>query len=126
MMRKPRIPGLLFALLIAALPAPVLPQAEEPKAPVRERAEVVLVEVPVRVVDREGQPIRGLTAKDFELFDDGRKQEIVGFDAIDLAQKGKELPGGAESLHPAARRHFLVLFDLTFARPSAILAAQRA
>lgn len=126
MMRKPRIPALLFALLIAALPAPVLPQAEEPKAPVRERAEVVLVEVPVRVVDREGQPIRGLTAKDFELFDDGRKQEIVGFDAIDLAQKGKELPGGAESLHPAARRHFLVLFDLTFARPSAILAAQRA
>jgi VWFA-related protein len=103
-----------------------LPQTQPSQAPVRERAEVVLVEVPVRVVDRDGKPIRGLKATDFELFDDGRKQEIVGFDAIDLAQKGREGPGGAESLHPAARRHFLVLFDLTFARPSAVIAAQRA
>ncbi|MCA1580309.1 MAG: VWA domain-containing protein [Acidobacteria bacterium] len=103
----------------------VLAGQTSPPSPVRESAEAVLVEVPVRVVDREGKPIRGLTAKDFDLFDDGRRQEIVACDAIDLAHKrsGTDEP---ESLHPAARRHFLILFDLTFARPKAVLAARKA
>ena len=95
-------------------------------APVRETAEVILVEVPVRVVDRDGQPVRGLKADQFELFDDGKKQAIVGFDTIDLAQKSMQGQPLSEALNPAARRHFLILFDLTFARPGAILAAQRA
>ena len=117
-----------LALLIGFLnvPSPAAAQTEQKKEPVRETAEVVLVEVPVRVVNRDGQPIRDLKATDFELYDEGKKQPIVGFDAIDLAQKGRELPGGGEAIHPAARRHFLILFDLTFARPSAVLAAQRA
>lgn len=115
----------LFLPLLALASAPGDPAAEQPKSPVRETAEVVLVEVPVRVTDKAGQPIRGLTAKDFELYDDGRKQAIVGFDAIDLARRDVERPQ-AEPLHPAARRHFLLLFDLSFARPGAVLAAQRA
>jgi VWFA-related protein len=119
-------PALAVLIGFLVVPSPAAPQTDPRKEPVRETAEVVLVEVPVRVVDRDGQPIRNLKASDFELYDDGKKQPIVGFDAIDLAQKGRETPGGAESLHPAARRHFLILFDLTFARPSAVLAAQRA
>jgi len=100
-------------------------EAQEARSPVRETAEVVLVEVPVRVVDRAGNPVRNLSAKDFELYDDGRKQSILGFDVIDLAERGAQ-PGAGEPVHPAARRHFLVLFDLSFARPKAILAARRA
>ena len=73
---------LLASGALAAQPAP----AQEPGA-VRETAEVTLVEVPVRVVDRDGKPVRGLTATDFTLSDDGRPQTIVGFDAIDLAEK---------------------------------------
>jgi VWFA-related protein len=126
MTRKSRFPALLLACILAFSPALALSQTEPSKTPVRETAEVVLVEVPVRVVDRDGQPIRGLKATDFELFDDGKKREIVGFDAIDLARKSRETPGAIESLNPAARRHFLILFDLTFARPSAVIAAQRA
>ncbi|HEY3205270.1 MAG TPA: VWA domain-containing protein [Thermoanaerobaculia bacterium] len=91
--------------------------------PVRERAEVSLVEVPVRIVDREGKPVRGLAEKDFTLYDDGRKQTIVGFDAIDLAEK---VSVGTEPPPPAARRRFLILFDFSFARPKAVLAARRA
>ena len=92
---------------------------------VRESAEVVLVEVPVRVVDRDGKPIRNLTAADFELSDNGRKQTIVGFDAIDLAQKRVEsVPGN--TVPPAARRHFLILFDFSFAQPKSVLSARRA
>ncbi|MGH9365603.1 MAG: VWA domain-containing protein [Thermoanaerobaculia bacterium] len=89
----------------------------------RETAEVTLVEVPVRVVDRHGKPIRGLTEKDFAVYDDGRKQTIVGFDAIDLAEKA---PRVGEPVPPAARRRFLILFDFSFARPKAVLAARRA
>lgn len=107
--------GLLF-------PAPARPQKAH--GPVRESAEVVLVEVPVRVVDREGQPIRNLTPIDFELSDDGRKQAIVGFDAIDLAQKGTDQAG--EIVPAAARRHFLILFDLSFAQPKSVMSARRA
>jgi VWFA-related protein len=126
MTRRYRFPALLLSCILAFSPALALSQADPSKSPVRETAEVVLVEVPVRVVDRDGQPIRGLKATDFELFDDGKKQEIVGFDAIDLARKSRETPGAAEPLNPAARRHFLILFDLTFARSSAVIAAQRA
>ena len=126
----PRMPVLLLAavsLLVPNRPAVAQnPDPSKPDAPVRETAEVVLVEVPVRVVDRDGKPIRGLQANQFELFDEGKKQTIVGFDAIDLAQKTLDRQPLSEALNPAARRHFLILFDLTFARPGAILAAQRA
>jgi VWFA-related protein len=126
MTRKFRFSALVLSCLTVVAPTWGLPQPEPTKAPVRETAEVVLVEVPVRVVDRDGKPIHGLKVTDFELFDDGRKQEIVGFDAIDLARKSREAPGAIESLNPAARRHFLILFDLSFAQPAAVIAAQRA
>jgi VWFA-related protein len=93
---------------------------------VHETAEAVLVEVPVRVVDHEGKPIRNLRTQDFQLFEDGRHQTIVGFDAIDLAQKGTAPAGEPAAVHPAARRHFLILFDLSFAQPKSALAARRA
>ena len=117
-------PGLFARRLPALLLFPALLAAQQKPAPVQETAEAVLVEVPVRVLDREDHPVKGLTAGDFELFDDGRRQEILGFDAIDLAQKGAA--DGDTAIHPAARRHFLLLFDLSFARPRAVLSARRA
>ncbi|MEP6994738.1 MAG: VWA domain-containing protein, partial [Acidobacteriota bacterium] len=113
--------------LVLALAVPVLAGAgavgQEPQSPVRESAEVLLVEVPVRVTGRDGLPMRNLTAADFELFDDGKRQSIVGVDSIDLAEKSaaEGLP-----LNPAARRRFLILFDLSFSRPKALMAARDA
>lgn len=98
--------------------------AQEPTGPVRETAEVSLVEVPVRVMDRDGRPLSGLTQKDFTLLDDGRPQQILGFDAIDLGEKVH--PGSRGALPPAARRRFLILFDFSFARPKTVVAARRA
>ena len=92
---------------------------------VKESAEATLVEVPVRVTDHSGNPIRNLDVKDFEVFDNGKKQQILALDSIDLARKTHE-PGSPEALNPAARRHFLILFDFAFARPKSILTAQRA
>lgn len=103
-----------------------LARAQGTPGSVHESVETVLVEVPVRVVDHEGKPIRNLTPQDFELFEDGKRQAIVGFDAIDLAQKAASPHGEPEALHPAARRHFLILFDLSFAQPKSVLAARGA
>src|SRR5262245_26605198 len=114
----------IAVLLVLLLGAVFAPAAEKPNT-VRETAEAILVEVPVRVTDRNGAPVRNLQAKDFELFDNGKKQEILGLDAIDLAHKSRE-PNSPEEVNPAARRHFLLLFDCSFAHPKAILNAQRA
>jgi len=120
-MLSPVFPLAVATLLLLFGQAPAQPNS----GPVRESAEVVLVEVPVHVVDGEGRPIRNLTAQDFQLLDDGKKQTIVGFDAIDLTQRGIQNAAG-EPMPPAARRHFLILFDLSFAQPKSVLSARRA
>jgi VWFA-related protein len=96
------------------------------KGDVQEEARVVLVEVPVNVTDRDGRPVENLTAADFEVFDDGKKQPITGFEVLD--QRGTvHLPApGEPPINPAARRHFLILFDLSFGSPAGVVAARRA
>jgi VWFA-related protein len=119
------IAGAVAATGLVALAAlrPGAAAAQDPGA-VRESVDVSLVEVPVRVLDKAGEPVRGLTRADFTLFDQGRPQEILGFDEIDLAERGD--PERAGPIPPAARRRFLILFDLSFARPRTVVAARRA
>jgi len=89
-----------------------------------ENTQVVVVEVPVQVI-RDGEPVRGLTAADFELYDGRDKQTLTGFEAVDLAQLGPDALATAQ-LPVSARRHFLVLFDLTFSSPRALAQARGA
>jgi VWFA-related protein len=86
--------------------------------------DVVAVEVPVQVI-RDGEPVRGLTAADFELYDGREKQTLTGFEAVDLATLSGEALATAE-LPLSARRHFLILFDLTFSSPEALIKGRRA
>ncbi len=120
-MRHPLAVAVAAAAATAWLGAPAA--AEDPEG-LRETVDVTLVEVPVRVLDRAGEPVRGLTTGDFTLFDEGRRQQILAVDAIELAEHAAPAPGAAMS--PAARRRFLFLFDFSFARPKAIVAARRA
>ncbi len=93
-------------------------------AQLRETVNVNIVEVPVSVVDSSGNPIRGLTAANFEVYDGGKKQAITSFDKIDFGSK--EAVNALSPLNPAARRSFLLLFDLGFSTPHALERAQDA
>ena len=89
--------------------------AQQP--PVTEKIEVSVVNVDVAVTGAVGQPVRGLSAGDFEIFDDGRRQAITNFYAVE--DSGPPLSGqpGAAVLHnppqePRFRRKVLVLVDV--------------
>ena len=73
--------------------------------------DVSVVEVPVRVTDRDGNPIRGLTRENFEVRDAGDSVSIEYFEVLDLG----EAPAtrAVISEHPVTKRNFLILFDLT-------------
>jgi VWFA-related protein len=89
-----------------------------------ETANVVAVEVPFQVI-QDGEPVRGLTANDFEVSEGRRKLRITGFDVVDLAAPAPA--GAAPAVSPiAARRHFLLLFDLSFSEPKSVLKARQA
>src|SRR4051794_21292272 len=94
-------------------------------AQLKETVNVNVIEVPVTVVDSSGNPVRGLTAANFEVYDNGKKQTITSFDKVDFALKD----GGVTAIspiNPAARRSFLLLFDLGFSSPRSLARAQEA
>ena len=77
---------------------------------------VVAVEIPVQV-SVDGEPVRNLTADNFEVTDSRKKQEIVGFSVVDLALAPAATTPAAAAEAVALRRHFLLLFDLSFSEP---------
>ena len=123
-----RIPmTFLLPLLLLALGA----HAQVVDQTFEETSQVVAVEVPVNVVDREGRPVRGLTADDFEVYDAGQRQTVTGFEMVDLRTReagdgppAQQEPGQEDV--PSARRHFLLLFDFSFSSPTATLKARLA
>ena len=84
--------------------------------------DVVEVEVPVQVV-RDGQPVRGLTRDDFEVYDGRTRQTLTGFHAVDLAAPAAQR---AAAVPPAGRRQLLLLFDLAFSDPKSVVKARDA
>jgi VWFA-related protein len=93
-------------------------------AQLKESITVNHVDVPVAVVDRSGNPIRGLQAKDFQVFDQGKAKEVTSFDVVDFASPASVK--ATSPLNPVARRNFLILFDLTFSSPQTLIRAQAA
>lgn len=105
-MRRSLIPLLLFV-------------ATSLHAQVRESIEVRLVEVTVSVTDAQDNPVRNLKAEDFEVYDEGKKQTITNFDVVDYS-----VPVPAAARTPAARRNFLLIFDVTNSAPASLMRAR--
>jgi len=86
--------------------SPLRAQEEEV---IRENVAVINIEVPVRVVF-EGQPVTDLKKEDFTVYEDGKPQEINGFQMV-----SKKIARGADaSAGPAlpASRYFVLAFKV--------------
>lgn len=110
----------LFCGVLAGLLASALAFAQQ----FTETVEVTVVEVPVTVLDRSGKPVTGLTKDDFEVTDDGKKVNIVGFETIDMSKTATY--DNSTPLPPVAYRNFLLLFDLANSSPGTIGRARTA
>jgi VWFA-related protein len=71
---------LVVATACVAAVWPLVGRAQVPKF----RSGVDLVYLDVSVLDRDRKPMRGLTADDFELFEDGKPQVVSTFSAVDI------------------------------------------
>lgn len=80
--------GLLLTTAFAGAQSPAPPgrsQGASPPTPeVTFRVEVNYVEEDVRVVDRDGNFVRGLKQEDFQVFEDGRPQKVQTFGMVDI------------------------------------------
>ena len=93
----------LPAVVVALFSLPLLAQT-----PYTEKIEVSVVNIDVTVTDRHGNPVRGLTKDDFEVFDDGAPQPITNFYAAsDLTRE----PADSRLYDEHFRRKVLVLID---------------
>jgi len=112
--------GVPWSLAAAPGGAPTL------SAATAERTTVIAVEVPVHVY-RNNEPVRDLTADNFEVLDRGKKRELSAFEVVDLTTlTTKQRRKAGYSLPVAARRHFLFLFDFAFADSRSVHRARRA
>ena len=74
------IPGTLCAIAVTACPLQTAAAEERSQwATFFKPVDVSLVNVEVVVTDSDGNPIPGLTADDFEVFDDGRPVTVTNF-----------------------------------------------
>jgi VWFA-related protein len=112
-----------LALAPGAAPAAAGPAAPADQQPFSETTQVTAVEIPVQVV-RDGQPVRGLTAADFEIWEGRKQQAITGFDMVDLAAAENQRLSAA--IPAAGRRHFLLIFDLSNSQPKYVMRARDA
>jgi VWFA-related protein len=106
---------LVLALALGSLASSAALQ-EAPTFP----AGIDLVRIDVVVVDRDGQPVAGLTAADFEVAEAGKPHDIVSFEPIVVRAPVKPAPpdlvGPAQVSEPTVpvpeeNRSFLIFFD---------------
>jgi VWFA-related protein len=71
------------SIVAAMLAALLVATAQQPP---RFRSGVELVELDVSVLDRDRRPVRGLTAHDFMVLEDGKPQEILSVAEIDVPE----------------------------------------
>jgi VWFA-related protein len=88
--------GLAVCVLAAAA------AAQQPQLPGAFKSRITLVPVDVRVLDRQGRPVTDLTRADFQVFEDGRPQEIGAFEHVVFSAAAND--AADDEARPALRR----------------------
>ena len=92
---------LRFSAIVALPIMAAVAGAQEPRDVPTFPSRTELVTVDAVVLDDHGRPVRGLTAQDFALAEDGKPQEVVTFEAFDLGA-GDEAAATRATLGPVA------------------------
>jgi VWFA-related protein len=109
----------IVSVLTAACAAVVMAaQAPSSQAPPTFRAGTEIVHLDVSVFDKDRRPVRGLTAGDFTILEDGTPRPVVAFSAIDVpeavpptARWMREVPHDVSTNQLDGKRLVLIVFD---------------
>jgi VWFA-related protein len=112
----------VVALLAAALLSVAVSaagQRQAPPAPPRFRSAVDIVHLDVSVLDGDRQPVRGLTPADFTILENGQRQKIAVFQAVDIPDAEPPSTPWVRDVAPDVRsnagvqerRLFLIILD---------------
>lgn len=99
--------GLFVAASPAGAPGPRRAQEQQPTF----RASVELVEVDAIVRDADGTFVRGLSADDFEIYEDGKLQSVESFYLVGGSSSDGRRPAPDALFERQADRVFVFLFD---------------
>jgi len=100
---------LVFVLvLLTSSLGPIPGQAQDKPG---QAVTVTSVEVPVRVLHK-GELVKGLTKEDFEVYENGARQEITGFEVISRRISPEVALAPGELNVPAKPRLFVLLFHI--------------
>lgn len=120
-MLKELVPSVTLVVAISGLPA----FAGSERDTVSEEVGVSVVEVPVRVSDKQSRPITGLRADDFIVKDNGTIQTLLSVAYVGGGAGNASQPGQTEQLPPQPRT-LVLLFDRTFMSQFAYVKAVKA
>lgn len=81
------------------LAATMLAQGQQALQPTF-RSGVDLIDVDVSVLDKDRRPVRGLTAADFTVLEDGRPRPVVAFTPVDLPPRDLPAASWVEAIAP--------------------------
>lgn len=99
------------SLLICWLGVLVCASAQQqppPAQPPTFRTGVDAVQLDVSVLDKDRRPVRGLTAADFTVLEEGKPRQIVSFSAVELPPLPEvEVPTGIDTVQPDVVRNDL-------------------
>jgi VWFA-related protein len=116
-MTSPRLSLVLLAAAgLASAQEPVPPPADQ-AAPPTFAAEIEQVVVDLVIVDKDGEPVPGITRDDLVLKEDGVEQSVVSFEAVVLPDEPAEKPpppprvSANTDVETDRGRTFVILFD---------------
>jgi VWFA-related protein len=103
--------SLMCALAIGAAQQPPAPSAETTPS---FRSGVSYVELDASVLDRDRNPVRGLSASDFTVLEDGRPQRILSFSEINIPDSApagsvREVAPAVQATDEAMQRRLVVI-----------------
>ncbi len=139
--KKFKLPELKLSLFFFILFSSLLifkgllyPQTEhQGKETLKHEVTVTVKLVQIYVIDKKGNPVTDLTKDEFEIYDNGKPQQISYFEKHILPmseKKSQELkpvsPPVEERIpSPRTNRKFFLLFDFAFNNPAGILKSKR-